>query len=79
MPTEDRRWRVDRKVSLGLILTLVGHLVVGIWYAARLDARVASVEAWTQDNKGTEQRLAKIEARIDTLRELLADRRQASR
>lgn len=69
-PDSGTRWRLDRSVSISIIIGLIFNACVGIWYAARLDQRVATLEAWTKDNSGIERRLSVLETKI----ELLTDR-----
>jgi hypothetical protein len=65
----DRRWQVDRKISLGLIFALLVNLGTIVWFARGLDARLAAVETWTQANAGTAVRLSVIETKLDLMLE----------
>lgn len=68
-------WRVDRTISLGVILVLLANAGGGIWFAAKLDARVGRVEEWMRDNAGVEHRLTQIETTL----QLMLDRKEAAR
>jgi hypothetical protein len=70
-----RRWRLDKRVPIALIVTLVLQAGAAVWWAAKLDSRIGVVETWTRDNAGTPARLSAIESKVDLL---LAKRQQAS-
>ena len=57
----DTAWHLDRKVPIALILALTVNIVVGIWWASKLDSRVASIEKWTEGRSDIDARLAVIE------------------
>lgn len=67
----DRRWQLDRKITLGLLvgsaLYVGGAAAGGIWFAAHLDARLATVETWVHENAGTEHRLTLVEGALHSL------------
>jgi hypothetical protein len=42
---QDRReWHLDRRFSFALILTIIGQIGTGVWFAAKMDSRVAALE-----------------------------------
>ena len=57
----DTAWHLDRKVPIALILALTVNIVVGIWWASKLDSRVGSIEKWIESNGRIDARLAVIE------------------
>lgn len=44
MTQEDTHWHLDKKVPITLILTILLHLGVSIWWARGLESRLATVE-----------------------------------
>jgi acyl transferase domain-containing protein len=38
------QWHLDKRVPVALILTLLGQMVVAIWWAASLNQRVEAIE-----------------------------------
>ena len=44
MTQEDTHWHLDKKVPITLIVTILVHLGVSIWWARGLESRLASVE-----------------------------------
>lgn len=45
--TEDERqeWHLDRKVSIAMIIGLLGNMAAGVWFASKMDSRVERNEA----------------------------------
>jgi hypothetical protein len=41
---DDGKWHLDKKVPIGLMLGLALNLLLGIWYASKLDSRVGYLE-----------------------------------
>ena len=37
------RWRVDRKVPIGIVIAMILQTLTAIWWAAKLDTRVVMV------------------------------------
>lgn len=61
------KWHVDRSVPVAIILTVAAHSGVGIWFAAKLDARLSAAEQFVAENKTTDRRLAVIESRLGSM------------
>jgi hypothetical protein len=38
------QWHLDKRVPVALILTLLGQMVVAIWWAASINTRVEAIE-----------------------------------
>ena len=53
----DESWHLDKKVPVAIIVVIVGQFLGGLWFMARLDARV--------EEQAT--RLAKTEAQISSI------------
>ena len=50
---------------LMLMITLVVHLVVTVWWAASLTKRVDHIERWISSNEHTAARLAALEQQMN--------------
>lgn len=40
-------WHLDKRVNVSIILMLAAQVAAGVWFGAKMDSRVASVEART--------------------------------
>ena len=57
MEPNSEAWHLDKKVPVAIILTILGQFLIGLWFVAKLDAKVEEQAA----------RLAKTEAQITTI------------
>lgn len=80
--TPPTHWTLDKKVPVALIITVIAQFGATIWYASKLDGRVATLEAVTttqtianarQDDAihAIDTRLARIEERQTSSLEIL--------
>lgn len=87
-PLEDKKWHLDRRVPIALILTLLFYGGVGVWWAAVQDQenkyqnqRLSVLETRSMEDarlqSETNERLAKLEARMDAAIEVLRDIRDS--
>jgi hypothetical protein len=53
--------------ALGVILTVIIHLMATIWWAASLTKRVEHIERWVMHHERTAERLAALEAQVHTI------------
>jgi hypothetical protein len=60
--TEQTRWRLDRSVSLGLLLALVLETAGALLWAGRASARIDEVEGRVAASATVGERLARLEA-----------------
>ncbi len=44
MDTEDHHWHLDKRVPIGMIVTLLVQFALGLWFISKLDARVYALE-----------------------------------
>lgn len=63
--TRTEPWHLDRKIPIGLMLTLVLQLAIGVWWASQQEARLAQVQAQVADQG---DRLHDVEAASQTAR-----------
>ena len=43
-PVKDQQWHLDKKVPISIILAMLGQFGGGLWFIARLDARIIALE-----------------------------------
>ena len=70
--TEDH-WHVDRKIPLALILTLAMQTLTAIWWAANVNARLATVEVTAAASREVSERITRLEVQQQEIREDLRD------
>ena len=44
-PTVDSQWHLDKKVPISIILAMLMQFAGGLWFIARLDARIIALES----------------------------------
>lgn len=57
----DMSWHLDKKVPIALIMAITINIIVGIWWASKLDSRVEAIERWKTSNERIDARLSVIE------------------
>lgn len=73
----DNAWHLDKRVPIALILALLLQTASGVWWGARIDARVAALEATDLSRASSNERLARVEENLKAQSETLVriDRR----
>jgi hypothetical protein len=69
--TTQKSWHVDKAVSLGILIALVCNIFAGIWYASKIDSRVAALEVATKDNTQVFERLVRVETQLDNFKDAI--------
>lgn len=75
----------DTRVTIGLVLAILGGIITPIWTQASLTARLAAMEARLERHESSPahgtmaSRVARLEAEIAHLREQLTDARKSHR
>src|SRR5690242_2509354 len=80
---DNGRWRLDRRIPLGVIAGLalfaLAQAAGALWWVAtrdaRLDSRIEAVQNWTRETARLDHRLTVIETQLD----ILVDKRKAER
>lgn len=49
--TEEGKWHIDRTISLGTIVLLFIQITLVVWWGAKLDTRVCTIEDWKKEIK----------------------------
>ena len=72
-------WHLDKRVPISIIAVVIGQLIVGIWWTAKLDERVTSnredIERIEANSSGVPERLARIETLLESVVQRM-DRRE---
>ena len=64
-------WHLDKRVNVSIILVLLGQMVLGAWYASKMDSRVSQVEEKVSHLQKNEDEDRKVSALIkEDLREI---------
>ncbi len=64
-------WHLDKRVNVSIILVLLGQMVLGAWYASKMDSRVSQVEEKVWHLQKNEDEDRKVSALIkEDLREI---------
>ena len=72
---DDNNWHLDKKVPITLIGVLAAQLASGVWFASKLDARIAALESARIDQHERDERqdkqvaeaLALVRAQLDRM------------
>ena len=65
---EDREpWHLDKKVPIALIVTILFQIGATLWWASKLDGRLATVERHTMEVADHPARIVRLEAFRDDL------------
>lgn len=64
-------WHLDRRVPVALILAIAIQSATAIWWASKIDSRVADLETYRSDNKEAASRLAVLESQVADVKEIL--------
>ena len=73
----DTQWHLDRRVPIGMIVTLLVQFVLGIWFISKLESRVYSLEVAQLAQK--ERDKLQDDQRDQTFNMLRADLREIAR
>ena len=74
-----RRWIIERKIPVVVILTLLSSAIMGIAYAAYFKADIEHVKEAIAEYKGMPERMARIEQRTDDIYYMMKDLYQGAR
>lgn len=70
-------WHLDKRVPIVLILTLAAQSCAVIWYASKLDSRVAYLEEQVAARSMVNERLARMEERFEAIKDDVSDVKQS--
>lgn len=73
-------WRLDRNVSLPLVVVVVGQFITGIWWSATLSKRVDFAELQLEQLQKAvaplNDRTVRLDEKVDGLRQSIAELKQ---
>ena len=77
MTKDDNHWRIDRRIPIVVIISLVMQAIGAIVWATELDARVNNIEQQSINGAIANDKFARLEERLESLKEnIYAIRRQ---
>ncbi len=62
-------WKIDKRIPLLFIMTLIIQLAVIVVWATQLDARVGRIELQSNDTNNLPERFARLEERLDNVKQ----------
>lgn len=62
---EKEHWTLDKRVPLALIIAISIQTAAGVWFLAKLDSRVGSLEETRQVTAPQSDRLTRVEVKIE--------------
>lgn len=65
----ESHWHIDKKVPLAFILTIVMQTAAFIWFGARLDQRVETLERESAARLPQADRLTRVEVKLEGVQE----------
>ena len=71
---DQAHWMVEKKIPLALILTVLTNTFAGIWFASKMDSRIAALEYSFEKMDGVQIRqemikhqVGRIETKLDRI------------
>ena len=77
LPRTTDRWHIDRTINVSVIVALAANICVGIWVAAKFDARVTAVEQWQKLRETDRETLVRIDERTRAMAEDISSLKRA--
>jgi len=75
----DKHWHLDRRVPLAIIIALIFQTMGAVWWASKLDSRVAILEQWVSNNTSVAERLSVIETGQRWIKDALSEIKESIR
>lgn len=66
---EEERWKIDKRIPLAVIITLLVQLAGTLIWATQLDARVNHIEQQSTGNYSLNERFGRLEERLDNVKQ----------
>lgn len=67
--TKPQNWHLDKKVPITILIVLIGNIFYCVWFAAKADSRLATLEMITRDNSQVIERLVRVETQLQAVKE----------
>ncbi len=68
-PEYRRGWKLDKQISIALIVSMLIQSSAVVWWAARIESRVETLELHDSNNTLLLDRVTRVEERIISLKE----------
>lgn len=69
----DNQWHLDKKVPIALIVMMLAQTFAAGWWGATMAARVDQLEKQSAGRAPQAERIIRLEAKVDTIVDALAD------
>ncbi|MFW0776979.1 MAG: hypothetical protein ACN2B6_04595 [Rickettsiales bacterium] len=66
---DDKHWKIDKRIPIAVIVTLIMQAVAALIWATELDARVGYIETQRSKFLDTNERFVRMEERLDHIKE----------
>jgi len=70
--TNSGQWHLDKRIPVALVFALLVQTAAGVWFAAKIDARVQFLEQTMNARADTRDRIVRVETQMISIRDLLA-------
>lgn len=67
------RWRIDRRIPIALLATLIFQIAAALVWATQLNARVGTLEQQVVGTADFGEKLARIEERLQSLKQYMEE------
>lgn len=71
MIREDKHWKLDRRIPIAVITALLMQIFAAVIWVTELDARVNNIESQSIGTAAVNERFARLEERLESLKESL--------
>lgn len=65
--SSEKRWHLDKRIPIALIITLALQTAAGIWWASSLSERVNTLERDSAKSAPNVERIVRLETRIEAV------------
>ena len=69
VPTQDKRWHLDKRVPLALIFALFCQTIAAAWWASNTDSRLSVLEKRVDAAAPQADRLTRVEVKLETVQD----------
>jgi hypothetical protein len=69
----DTQWHVDRKVPIAVIIAIVAQTGGFIWWGAKADERLTTLERRVETSAPQADRLTRVEVNLESIKESLTE------
>ena len=70
---EISNWRIDKRIPIALLMTLILQIFAGLIWATQLNARVGTLENQAISTSNFGEKLARIDERLQGMKQYMED------